>query len=846
MRIYPRRRLQMFVLAAFSLVLSPFLFAQDSQSGIHYYAVENLRTGQVDQRGTTQLTGVAFRNLILAPNTPYRIWLLQASSLRVAKLRITTPGAGNQLRLPAFQLRAPNPEDSDKDGVHNTGEFILGTNPRDEDSDGDGVKDGAEILAGTDPLDGSPARTGIIASTDSPGNAIDIEVANDLAILADGNAGVSIFNVFNRMNPQIIAQIPTSDARRVAFWGSRVAVADGAGGLRIIETADPPNSSIVHSLPEAFLRGSADCVAATANLVYVGVSNGDLVLADLSSGTFIDRLRLNGAVLDLALSGDHLFAITDQSTLYALPVDPVRLSVLSSVTSTSAEYRRLSVSSTEAYITQLRGYDVIDIRNPGQMSVTTAGLTTQFGWSHLVPTASGQGFVALGPNPGGTASQPTLIDLTNPDQTTNLLTTFPSPGEANAVSVFNGLGYVADGSRGLQVVNYLASDTQNQAPTVSLQSSFGFTELEEGKLGRLTAVVSDDVQIRNVEFYIDGQRVFTDGNFPYEYRFIAPPRSQQATMRLQIRASDTGGNAAVSAEVMINIIQDPVAPTVRNTFPLNGALLSSVNTLSVSFDEPMNPGSLSTAASLVEAGPDAQFGTADDISITLGAVEFRETVLAAFYSLPSSLAPGFYQATLSTAATDLVGNPLAQSKVWNFRVFGVGGSQDSDGDGLSDSLEALLGLDPNDSDSDNDGIFDGDEDNDGDGLSNINEIALSTDPNNPDSDNNGINDGAEDPDFDRLPNSQELSLQTNPFASDTDGDGFDDKSEVDEGSDPRNPQSLPLRAVFQQVSVYNQAAPTIEKNSEFVVVTVKNNAAPEAVSGSTTSLVVSVKNNGNP
>ena len=75
---------------------------------------------------------------------------------------------------------------------------------------------------------------------------------------------------------------------------------------------------------------------------------------------------------------------------------------------------------------------------------------------------------------------------------------------------------------------------------------------------------------------------------------------------------------------------------------------------------------------------------------------------------------------------------------------------DSDGDGLSDALEATLGSDPTDVDSDDDGLLDGDEpnfgdDTDGDGIINILD---------PDSDDDGLFDGTEsgndcsDPDTD--------------------------------------------------------------------------------------------------
>jgi hypothetical protein len=50
---------------------------------------------------------------------------------------------------------------------------------------------------------------------------------------------------------------------------------------------------------------------------------------------------------------------------------------------------------------------------------------------------------------------------------------------------------------GLQVYNYLAYDTRGVPPTVALSANFSFNGVEEGKAARLTASVTDDVQVRN-------------------------------------------------------------------------------------------------------------------------------------------------------------------------------------------------------------------------------------------------------------------------------------------------------------------------------------------------------------
>lgn len=103
---------------------------------------------------------------------------------------------------------------------------------------------------------------------------------------------------------------------------------------------------------------------------------------------------------------------------------------------------------------------------------------------------------------------------------------------------------------------------------------------------------------------------------------------------------------------------------------------------------------------------------------------------------------------------------------------------DTDEDGISDYIEiAILGTDPLNKDTNNDGILDGDEDHDNDGLTNIEEVLLGTNLIIKDTDHDNLNDG------------EENKYGTNPLVADTDEDGLDDGDEIALGFNPLTPNA---------------------------------------------------------
>ncbi len=262
---------------------------------------------------------------------------------------------------------------------------------------------------------------------------------------------------------------------------------------------------------------------------------------------------------------------------------------------------------------------------------------------------------------GNTESPLVFIDLTSPP---------------NHVSIASGIGFVADGTAGIQVINYLAFDNRGVPPTVTLSASFALNSstngtAEEGKLVRVSAATSDRVEVRDVEFYVDGVQVGRDVSFPFEHRFVTPRLSQTNFFRVRAKATDTDGNSAWSDEMLVDISQDASAPVVTGVFPLNNQIAASQIVVAAYFNEPISLSSLNGATfGLQSAGFNGLLSDADDETVTNAVLGYTDEANAATLRLDAR-SVGLFRATLRPPLSDRAGNELANAVTWQFRILGT-------------------------------------------------------------------------------------------------------------------------------------------------------------------------------
>ncbi|MGB2772595.1 MAG: lamin tail domain-containing protein, partial [Anaerolineae bacterium] len=596
------------------------------RSRIYYRLETGGEGGSPVLRGRMRRDG-RFDIAAIAPNTFFRVSYFDPTTFSYGYISFVSERSGRVTNIPQVLLYPLEPEtDTDGDGLPDVAETVVGTSSSNPDSDGDGISDWAEIQQNTDPLSGLPARTGIIASADTPGTAVDVCAFNDLVAVADSASGIALFNIYRGTNPTIIAQVNTpGSGLRVACAARYVAVADGSAGLTILDVSNPTAATILHQVS---LGSAVNAVAAGGDIAYAGLANGHVAAVDMATGAVLNQSTLTTAgINDLSLSGDYLYALVNDR-VFALLLDQGAMSLTGLAPSpyVAAGNKRLFVGLSTLYTIHNKGYNTFSLANPGRPVLVAASNSAQFGWRQIVDNGAGLGVAAVGAalNYDGSHNV-SLYDVSNPAVTNQFLATILTPGHADAVALYNGLAYVADHNSGLQVINYLAYDSQGAPPTIDLAAGFSLNPAQAPANipSWIGATVSDDVQVRNVEFYLDGQKVATDGAYPFAYYFTTPPLSA-STFSIRARASDTGGNATWTAPVTVSLITLPPPPPPVNLTLTSTGLPASIQigaTTSFTLTVTNNGANAATNVTLSDAlpiaGVEATLPTASQGTCTL-------------------------------------------------------------------------------------------------------------------------------------------------------------------------------------------------------------------------------------
>ncbi|MBE9061109.1 Ig-like domain-containing protein [cf. Phormidesmis sp. LEGE 11477] len=639
------------------------LVTQDSE---HYFSVADVNTGFV-QRGKTKKDGT-IDELVLSQDSEYVVSFFNSQTLKYGSAKFSTPDNVSSFNLPKVVIGESSSPDTDGDKLPDVAEFVLGTSINDTDTDSDGISDFAEIEQGLDPLGGQGFLTGIIANLPLSGEAREVvvegatnSIEGQTAYVATGSHGLAIIDASQFNSPIVQGQINLAGDNIDVAVDSDVniaAVAGQSGGLHLVDISDSMTPTLIKTVDLAVNQ-----VEISDGIIYASVGNSVKML-DVFSGEELEPIELSGSgfVSDIAVEGSTLYTyLSGSDTLSAIDINnPGTASVLDEINvSVASSSVGISVGNGVAYIAG-SGLRTVDVSDPTDLSLI-GDADSFFTARDIALNGSGLGLVAAENQGVG------IYSLSDPTDTDALFTQIDTDGTTYDIAIASGIAYVADGSGDLKVINYLPFDSQGQAPTVSISSaadvdsSQAGIQVLEGASVPIQVDVTDDVQVRNVELLIDGEVVSNDVSFPFDLNAVALSNSPLGTsVDIQVRATDTGGNSALSNVLTVDLVPDTFAPEITSTSPSEGTRRRAISGFSVRFNEPIDPDLLTESGiKLRNLGEDGTAGGGDDSEITLSNYQLSESGRTLFITAPSEdiFTAGNYELRIAPAViSDRAGN----------------------------------------------------------------------------------------------------------------------------------------------------------------------------------------------
>ncbi len=626
-------------------------------------------------------------DLFLPSSRFYELTVFDPQTGLIGRETGVTTASGQRTTLGStLVFGASTAPDTDFDGLPDDIERVIGTSTTRVDSDGNGLDDFAEIQQGRDPLGGRPAITGILAQVSLRGESRHIAVEGataqsqtQLAYIASGSFGLAIVDVSGFAKPIVWSELDLpGDATDVAVDAGLqlAAVATGAAGVQVVDVSDPRNPRLLRTIDAA-----ASQIEVSSGIAYVGV--GASVRAyDLVTGRLTGKVSVESDVGGLARDGNFLYATDSNSVLTTMELVGRSLTPHGQLAITPAFHRgQLFVGGGIAYLINTfvgGGYATVDVSNPDS-PILISGV--DFPANRLL--MPGNGVVADGSGTGllvGNSVNPLngvavplldLVDVSDPNNTFQLLQSVLLPTEPLGVTSAGGAAYIADGTGGLIVVSYLPFDVEGKAPSLSIlpddtiDPATGIRTVAQGATVRLGIAVQDDVKVGSVEVLLDDPTAVdplsvlrSEVSFPYSLEFpgftVRPQDNGLRTTLVRVRATDTSGNVTLSEPIPIRTFKETTGPAFLRGGFLNGTLRAAgLTKLALLFSEPLAPATVNDRTFRVL---DAQNQPVAGLAVKTS--DGNRTVEVCF----DALAAGSYSLVIDASqVTDVLDNPMGDA-----------------------------------------------------------------------------------------------------------------------------------------------------------------------------------------
>jgi hypothetical protein len=291
----------------------------------------------------------------------------------------------------------------------------------------------------------NPTSPVLLGTYDTPGFAEGVGISGTVAYVADDLTGLLIIDVSNPGSPILLGSYDTpSEALDVEVSGTTAYVADYLSGLHFIDISNPSSPTLLGTYDTP---GSAYRVAVSGGLVYLGdVASGLEIFnaGNPSSATLLGSYDTPDDAVGVAVSGSVAYVADLSSGLQILNVSTPASPTLLGSYNTPGTAMNVTVSGTLAYVADnTSGMHILDVGNPASPNLLGTFVATSVQDVAIAGTVAylADGVFGL-----------LIVNVSNPTLPT-LIGAYDTPHVSLNVAVSGTVAYVADYLSGLRIIN---------------------------------------------------------------------------------------------------------------------------------------------------------------------------------------------------------------------------------------------------------------------------------------------------------------------------------------------------------------------------------------------------------
>ena len=391
-----------------------------------------------------------------------------------------------------------------------------------------------------------------------------VTVDGTTAYVADGAGGLLILDISNPAAIVELGSLATSDARSVTVEGSRLYVADGVGGVLVLDVTNP--AAIVEL--GSFATSDAHSITVNGSTAYVADGLAGLRvldITDLSAIVEVGGFDTMGNVQSVVLStdGNTAYVADGAGGLRILDVsDPATISQLGFYDTTGdAQSVVLSTDGNTAYVADgAGGLRILDVIDPAAISQLGVFDTNDAKSVVLNGTTA---YVADG------TDGLMVLDVSVPGNVIRMAV-YPTGGIAQSVmlSADDAQAYVAGGANGLAIIDVTSNPDPSPLFTQSILANVLKLDLGEFENGSaMLEVTADDGNSQTTESILvtlqdtpDGPIVIT----PLDPFPVAGTEDIPVDQDLSVVFSDPDGDLMLYEVVQLGTLVNPTVSQIQN------------------------------------------------------------------------------------------------------------------------------------------------------------------------------------------------------------------------------------------------------------------------------------------